>query len=92
MLATLWVCGRRTRHISHIWLNKGSNTGIPECNIVVDLLHVPIDRLEIDLSMHEDDDRMSCISIVSAYIICLSNNLIKIRPLMEKNPYHLFFK
>ena len=91
MSATLWVCGRRTRQISHIWLNKGSNTGILECNIVVDLLHVPIDRLEIDLSIHEDDDRMSCISIVSAYITCLSNNLIKIRPLMEKKSVSFFF-
>ena len=46
---------------------KVTNTGILECKTVIELLHVPISILMIELSMYEDDDRMSCISIVSAY-------------------------
>ena len=72
-------------------VNKGYDIDFMECKTVIELLHVPIVRLEIDVLTCEDEDQMNIMYFDRNSLYGLSNNPIKIRPLIEEENFHILF-
>ena len=72
-------------------VNKGYGIDIMECKTVIELLHVPIVRLEIDVLSYKDEDQMNIMYFDRNSLYGLSNNPINIRPLIEEEKSHITF-